>query len=38
MGGLTSKGKNVIHTEMGIRWLISVIVQKMRIRDNGKKE
>jgi hypothetical protein len=22
----------------GIRWLISVIVKKMRIRDNGKEE
>lgn len=30
--------KNVIDVEKGVRWLISVIVKKMRIRDNGKKE
>jgi hypothetical protein len=40
-GGQASKEECNRHKHRhrrGIRWLISVIVKKMRIRDNGKKE
>jgi hypothetical protein len=37
MAGQASKEECNRHRR-GIRWLISVIVKKMRIMDNGKKE